>query len=292
MDQANTSTPSARETAADRFRYGWRWVSHTEADGRVNWEQVPLTLQDVLHPQPEDTIPQNSVHDRDWTYLGDVLSGRYRDVPGVEVFRDLIIYWDDPELGHHSPDLSVVFDVRERRPVWSSFHVAEEGTRPRLIIEIVSPSTRVLDVRTKVEHYHQARVPYYVIVDREDEEGPPRLLGRRWTPEGWVDLTLDEQGRLPLEEFGLLLGTRDNRVVASDAHTEQELGDYAQVTRDLEAAEEAVRVEAQARQSAEQRALAAEEAVRVEVQARADLERRLRDLEAELRRLNPPGPGA
>ena len=38
-----------------------------------------------------------------------------------------------------------------------------EGVRPRLIIEVSSPDSRVNDVVTKVDHYYRAGVPYYVI---------------------------------------------------------------------------------------------------------------------------------
>ena len=34
----------------DPYRYGWRYVCRPGANGRKVWEQVPLTLEDVLHP--------------------------------------------------------------------------------------------------------------------------------------------------------------------------------------------------------------------------------------------------
>jgi len=35
----------------DPFRYGWRFMHRVGPDGREDLEQVPLTLEDVLHPQ-------------------------------------------------------------------------------------------------------------------------------------------------------------------------------------------------------------------------------------------------
>jgi Uma2 family endonuclease len=306
-----TPLPQGPAPEADPFRYGWRYVRREQPDGTVTWDEVPLTLEDVLHPREGDVIVQNTVHDDDWFYLGTVIKARCAVIPGAKVFRDVGINWDVPGLRHHSPDITVVFGVRSGRERWSTFDVAEEGVRPTLIIEVVSPNTRAVDVETKVDHYHRARVPFYVIVDREREEGPPRLIGYRYAPAGWVELAPDGQGRLSLDPVGLLLGTRGNRVVLYDAQTGEELGDYLQVTQARQAAEaraqtaearaqeeaaarraaeDAARAEALARQAAEARAqeeaaraLASQEQARAEAAARADLERRLRELEAQLR---------
>src|SRR5207245_8006400 len=105
-------------------------------------------------------------------YLQDVLERRLAGDPTALVLGDCKVLWEDGV--HHSPDLAIIFGVRRPRDVWSEFDVAAEGVRPRLIIEVVSPSTRVNDVEKKVEEYHRYRVPLYVIVDREGEEGPPR----------------------------------------------------------------------------------------------------------------------
>jgi hypothetical protein len=191
----------------------------------------------------------------------------------------------------------VILGVREARDYYSQFDVKAEGVRPRLIVEIVSPSTRVNDVETKVAHYHRYRVPLYVIVDREDEEGPPRLIGYERTPRRYRLMPLEEDGRLWLEPVGIYLGVRDDRVVAYDGETDQELGDYTAVSAAL-AAEQARAEEAESRaMEAERRA--DDERLRAEAEKqRADDERlraeaekqraeaaeaRIRQLEAELR---------
>src|SRR5438034_8039997 len=38
---------------ADPFRLGWRDVRHVQPDGTETWEQVPLTMEDLLHPSGE-----------------------------------------------------------------------------------------------------------------------------------------------------------------------------------------------------------------------------------------------
>src|SRR5262249_22045640 len=147
----------------------------------------------------------------------------------------------------------------------------------------------------KVEHYHRARVPLYVIVDQEKEDGPRRLVGYRDTPEGYVPLVPDEQGRLALEPLGVLLGLRDNRIVCYDATSGEEIPGYAQLSQ-------AIVAESEARKTAEQQAAAervraraaqeradaaaaiaqaAEERADAEARARAFLEARIQELEEQ-----------
>jgi hypothetical protein len=168
-------------------------------------------------------------------------------------------------LRKHSPDISVFFGARRKyRGLKGTYYVAREKARPVLAIEITSPDTRVNDLEIKVVHYHLAHVPLYVIVDREREEGPPRLIGYRYTEARYVRMTRDEQGRLLLKPLGVRMGVRDNRVVCYDAATDEELGDYTTIHLALGA-------ETKARKAAEKRA--------------ANAETRLRELEDQLRRL-------
>ena len=46
----------------DPFRYGWRTVRRPGPNGQEVWEDVPLTLEDVLHPQEGDTISERRRH--------------------------------------------------------------------------------------------------------------------------------------------------------------------------------------------------------------------------------------
>src|SRR5207248_6078336 len=87
---------------------------------------------------------------------------------------------------------------------------------------------------TKVEHYHRAGVPLYVIVDREKEGGPVKLIGYQYAPQQYEKIPLDAQGRLWLEPLRLWLGARENRVVCYDGTTGEELGDYTKVSQEAE----------------------------------------------------------
>src|SRR6516162_1114234 len=166
MSQVTVGTPPPRQsTDGDPFRYGWRYVPRTLADGRVEYDQVPLTLEDVLHPDYGDVMPGTLAHEQDRFYLFGVGKKQTASDPTALVLHDVLVFWDIPGLRQHSPDISVIFGVRQPEKLRKSFDVAAEGVRPRMLIEVVSPNYRDNDVVTKVEHYHRARVPFYVIVD-------------------------------------------------------------------------------------------------------------------------------
>jgi len=258
MSQVTVGTPPSRQPAdADLYRYGWRLVERTLPDGKIDYDRLPLTLEDLLHPQDGDVMPQNSVHDEDLLYLFGVAKKQVAGDPMALVLCDVLVDWDVPGLRHHSPDLSVIFGVRRPQQPRMSFDVAAEGARPKLLIEVVSPNYRNNDVVTKVEHYHRARVPLYVIVDREQVEGPVKLIGYRYAPQEYEEMPLDAQGRLWLEPLDPGLGTRGHREVSYDGVTGQEIGDYAQVSQQVEQLSQGL----------------------------ATAEARIRELEAEMRRL-------
>jgi Uma2 family endonuclease len=235
---AIATPPSAPAAAAapNPFRFGWRYVRQRREDGTEVSEQVPLTLDDVLHPKEGDEIPENTVQARDRNYLQAVFSSRRTNRPNLAVFSDLLIDWGVEGLGNHSPDISVFDQVPDPRRRRGILRVRVEGARSLLVVEIVSPDpydrqARDNDVVTKVDHYFRAGVPLYVIVDQERQDGPRSLLGYRHAPGGYVRMPLDDRGRLLLEPLGVLLGLRDEQVVCSDAATGEELPDYSDMSQ-------------------------------------------------------------
>src|SRR4051794_15768354 len=199
------------------FEYGWRLVRRKGLNGREEWERNPLTLQDVLHPQFGDGHVLSDPHSDDCTYLRTVLKARYAANRSVAILSDCGIYWDQPGLEHHSPDLAVIFGV-ERRKGWDSFHVGKEKARPVLIIEVTSPKTRVNDVERKVQEYARAGVAYYVIADDRRKPGRRRLelISYRLEGEVYREVGLDEGGRAWLEPVQLWLGVTVNPETGED----------------------------------------------------------------------------
>jgi colicin import membrane protein len=244
------------ESPPDPFRFGWRYVPQVDGDGRKRWVQVPLTLDDVLHPQEGDRIPENSQQELDRSYLSMLLRGRVADKPDMLVLSDCLIDWGVAGLRNHSPDVSVFEGVRDRNRSWGTFAVAKEGARPLLTIEIVSPDAhdkqaRDNDVVTKVREYYRAGVPLYLIVDQERVDGPRRLIGYRRGARRYARLRADGQGRVLLAPLRLLVGLRDKRVVCWDADSGEELGDWLAMDQARRRAEASRDAEAQARRDAE-----------------------------------------
>ncbi|MCS6938071.1 MAG: Uma2 family endonuclease [Roseiflexus sp.] len=237
------SVPTQEVTAAppgNPFPYGWRYVERTAPDGSVTVEQVPLTLEDVLHPQEGDQVTHSDLHQRICVYLYNVLRGLLAGVPGAVVLHDVRIAWDDPDLKAHGPDLAVIFGVRARKN-WSTFDVAAEGVRPTVIIEVTSPETRGIDLTVKLDEYDLAGVEFYIIVDVAQRRGQEtlRLLGYRRTPTVYAVLPPDDQGRLWIEPLRIWLGVQDQQVVCYDA-AGNPIGDYPDLQAALATAEQRI----------------------------------------------------
>ncbi len=283
----------------DPFRYGWRYVRRPTPDDPDHLEQVPLTLEDVLHPEVGDFIVHSDRHETDRMYLTAVLRARLEPHGQAIVLSDVRVAWDVPDLRPHGPDVMVIPGLRERRD-WSTFDVAEEGVRPALIIEITSPETRENDVVRKVAHYARAGVAQYVMVDSIERRGERQLqvLDYRLVGDTYRLQPPDARGWVYLEVAGLWLGVEGDHVVCY-TNDGTAFGDYATVVQQAAEAEARARAaeeqsqreaaaraeaEALARAAAEQARMAEEQAQR-EAAARAALEARLRELETELRRL-------
>jgi Uma2 family endonuclease len=253
--------------SAASFRYGYRLVRKKLPSGGMGFDRVPLTLEEVLHPQFGDVHVLSSAHSLDCKYLHDVLGAWLAKDPSAVVLSDVGVFWDDADLKHHSPDITVILGV-QRRQDWTSFHVKKEGVRPAMILEVTSPATRVIAVKTKVEEYARARVPFYVIADAKASGKRRRLtlISYRLERGAYENVKLDERARAWLEPVGLWLGTAVNpetgadRLVLIDPATDREIGDYTAINRALAAA----------------------------MQAQSESKARIRELEAELRRLRGP----
>jgi len=280
-----TATPQPvplTDDDADPFRYGWRLVPRPTPDNPYHLEQVPLTLDDVLHPEVGDFIVHSDRHETDRMYLTAVLRARLEPSRRAIVLSDVRIAWDIPDLRAHGPDVMVIPGVRKRRN-WSTFEVAVERARPALIIEIVSPDARENDVVIKVEHYARAGVAQYVIVDDTGRGGTRRLRLLDYRLEGTAYRLQepDADGRVYLAIADIWLGLQRDHAVCYDA-AGREIGDYVTVVR------QAAKAEARAKQAAARAKEAAarvrrEAAARAEAEERAQREAAAREAEARAR---------
>jgi Uma2 family endonuclease len=257
----------------DPFRYGWRFIKKIMPDGTTDLVQVPLTLEDVLHPQEDDVIPDRPLQRLDSEYLGPIFRTRAEQrLLGALVLVDCLVNWGVPGIRNHSPDLSVFEGVTNPPGLdIGTFRLRASGGRCVLALEIVSPHTRSNDVVAKFREYHQVGVPLYIIIDQASEDAPRQLIGYRYKARRYVRMRRNREGRLLLKPLGLWLALEDERVVCYDADSGERLGDYEQVLHE----------QAQERQARE----AAERVAQQQAQAREAAEQRVRELEAELRRL-------
>ena len=67
-------------TEVDPYRYGWRYLRRSLPDGSVVTEQVPLTLEDVLHPEEGDQVMHSDAHQRRCVYLYNVFRARLNPI--------------------------------------------------------------------------------------------------------------------------------------------------------------------------------------------------------------------
>ena len=269
----------------DPYPYGWREIPRLLPDGKEIHERVPLTLEDILHPEVGDFRMHTEEHERFCAYLYNVLRAQVADDPTAIVLHDLRVAWVHPDFRAHGPDISVIFNVQQWQN-WSTFDEVVEGTKPSLIIEITSPGTHSVDLEKKVDHYAQVGVELYVIADIAIRRDMPakRLLGYRLSPDGYEQLVPNADGWLWLAPVNLWLGWHGEDIACYDRDGNL-IEDYIAVT--------VARAEAEGRAAeAEGRAAEAEERATEEAEERAQAEsdvatreERIRKLEEELRRL-------
>lgn len=258
--------PAETEPAPGELERGWRYERASLPDGTETYRQVLLTPEDFLNPREGDVMPQRPFHAHAIRDLGSMLSTRYADDPIITVFQDLIVNWGIPGLPNPSPDIAIVPNVRDPHKDRGEFRVREEGTRPTLVIEIVSPKYRKQDREDKVSIYERAGVSELVILDHREQRDQfvDEALGYRLVNGRYRPIAPDENGFIRCETVGLRIGLENGRIVLIDVMTGQRLRTHEE--------EQAAREAAEARAEAEAR-------------ARAEAEARLTALEAELQRL-------
>jgi Uma2 family endonuclease len=217
----------ATHPSSDPFRLGWRLRSVRRPDGHSSLVEEPLTAEDLLDPRLGDHVVQNSWHVATVYRLFDILSRRYKAQPGVFVSSYLKVIWGIRGLQNPAPDIAVIPGVRDKGRLRRSFNVQREGTRPVLVIEVVSdePEHQSADHVDKVTIYERAQVAEYFILD---PPSPPddrcRLTGYRLNATGrYEPIVPDAQGRLLSRSTGLRLAVAQRALSLFDAATDAQL---------------------------------------------------------------------
>ncbi len=238
-------------------------------DGSVEEQQLPLTLELLLHPQEGDKVTQTDFH---FSLLVSEV-GRLRRwlerEPGVAVFSDLLFKWDRLGLKDSGPDVAVVRGLPAPRKeiseqIGGTFDVARWGVRPHLAIEVVSPEhgrLRRKDLKDNLDIYARAGIEEYLIINpiRLSSEEPLQLLGYRLGGGStYTEIQPDARGRIFSQSTGLLFWSdpAERRIEIFDRATGERL---LTAEEQLEQEAAARQAETAARQVAEARAKAAEE---------------------------------
>ncbi|MBY0227676.1 MAG: Uma2 family endonuclease [Gemmataceae bacterium] len=241
-------TPNVQAAGPEEACFGFRDVESPNGA----WDQVPLTLQDVLHPRLGDKIAHSPLHNRDRDHLFQVFRFKLRGPAHAFAASNLLIDLGlegvppvCPDAGcfvglDHPPDLAA-----------SVFRLKPSGGRCLALVEIASPWTRLLDTGIKLDLYHRAEVPLYAVIDHETTEAPRVLRAFRWTPDRYEEMVL-EDGWLPMPFLGLSLGMIAGQVACRDLVSGRVIPDHAMASARLDALR---RSEAEAREAALRREL-------------------------------------
>jgi Uma2 family endonuclease len=288
--QSNTSYTPPTVTEGNRFPYGWRYVTKQLPTGEESYDQIPLTANDLLNPQLGDQVPQNNVHFQVIVDLVATLKTYYANDSSMGVFGDLIMDWGIAGLSGPAPDIAIIPKVKQKEVDRGTFKVAQEGTRPCLVIEVMSPGYPGDDT-AKVKIYERAGIAEYFLIKPRVKRGVAHyeLRGYRLTegvyqpipPAGWGTVLLSQtlQLRFEVENQGRQVRITEvqtgQRLLTPTETEEARLAAEARATM-LETARQQ---EQAARLAAEVRAQAAETRAQTEATARTELETRLRELE-------------
>jgi Uma2 family endonuclease len=175
------------------------------------------------------------------------LQDHWHDQPRMYVSGNLLVFYEPGNRRRHvSPDVFVVRGVGKH--IRLNYLIWEEGRGPQAVIELTSSTTRNEDLRTKFTLYQDTlKVREYFLFDPHGDYLDPPLRGYRLR-QGQYRPIRAVQERLPSQVMGLHL-ERDGPVLRL---WNPATGIW------LPTPQEARRLDAQARQKAEERAEQAE----------------------------------
>ena len=219
----------------DPYRYGWRYLTENVDDRIIITGRIPLTLEDLLHPEEEDFRMQNPAHTIACHYLRAVDLKQLDNEPNALILSDTRVDWSVPGIKPFGPDITVIMNGKMEPLDKGTYVSGEDGDQPVMIIEVTSPSTRDQDFDDKPILMQQVGLPYYFVVDLATRN--KRVYCYELNSAGhYIGIKPDEQGRVWMRPVSMWLGLNDGRVECFNAQGELML-DYPELARALEDAQ-------------------------------------------------------
>ncbi|QUW00312.1 Uma2 family endonuclease [Chloracidobacterium sp. MS 40/45] len=240
----------------------------------------------------EDGIPlENLWHRLQINLLDDCVHQLWRGRTDFYAGGNMFVYYSLQQVqrqDYKGPDFFVVKDVDGSyvRPCWVAWR--EGGRLPDVIVELLSPSTRGVDLGAKKALYEQVfrTREYFCYGPDPTQGGEPELLGWVLGRDGYEALAADERGWLWSRVFGAWVGEWEGEYHGARSRW---LRLYDAEGRLIPTAAEAAQAEAErARTEAEterKRAEAAQAEAEAERKRAEAAEARAAALEAELARV-------
>ncbi|MGB0389354.1 MAG: Uma2 family endonuclease [Ardenticatenaceae bacterium] len=304
------------DTTVTESNGAYRVLIDHDQTGQEIYSYQPLTEADFLDPQEGDQFMQGPRHEIDTTDATSIFRYLYRDDPDTVVLSDVKILWGIKGLSEPAPDVAIIPNVGvAEKELPSSFDVVEHGTRPRFVLEIVSPNYRKADREDKVKIYAQAGVEEYIFIDsnwqksglvsyevhgylltsRQYWSNPPNDKGWIYSPANkvWIGpneagdgfIVVDRRTGERILPDQLRADAAEERAEAAEERAESEAQARAEAQRLAVEAEERAQAEAAARAEAQRLAVEAEERAQAEAAARTEAEEQVQSMMAELARL-------
>jgi Uma2 family endonuclease len=278
---------------------------------RPGW--IPEWVGDDWDPNPyayqtrEELMPAGHHHSLYIQLLAEMLMP-VLERRGLRRFIDVFIFYRDWERRKQRIAADMLIAPPHAVDVDEAIHSydLDNDPVPLCAVEIISPGSRQADTLDKKLFYSALGIQEYLLIDVEDED--ERLLDTidlsLWRLAGLLPTQVmpDAEGYLLLETLGVRLRADARRLVAQDVETGELLRTNIELLREIAEVEQALVAAEQARQEAEQRALAettarqeaeqarqeAEQRASAEATARQQAEDELTRLREELARLRGP----
>jgi len=282
MSTAVLNEPTTALPDGYPFHIGYRYVRTGDDAGREEWEKVPLTEEDFLHPLEGDRFMVKLGHTEAIWRLGHAITYGGRAKPAIGLFAELRIDWQVPGIRPHGPDV-IVFD-RDPTGLASdtgTLFVADLGLKPLVLFEVTSPETRHIDFGDKFDEYLYVGVPVYVVLDLAAPDGEPRVIGFQLAGDRYREMPTDPRLGLYVPALELWFRLEDGWLIVADA-AGKDLPDSREMGLSLDAAEAETKAEKQRAEAEKQRAEAEKQRAESE-KTRADTAQR--QLEAMAREL-------